>query len=610
MVPFAVDPGTATGDDFAASASGMLTFAGNAGETQTVVVTINGDNIVEGDQDLRISIGDIAGLSNAVLAQIDRPSDAVTLTIADDDTATVTLSDSVSVNEGDVGSGGQASFTVVLSNPVEGGFTLPVTVGGGTAMAGVDYVVPPTDLTFSGVMGESQNIGVTIIGDRIVENNEEFAVALGAASGLPADALSRLTIVAGVATGTILNDDTATVTLSGPAVVSEPGGPGGTAVATYTATLVGEVDGGLTVGFETTPGTATAGVDFASATGSLSFDGSDGQSLTFDVTVLGDADFEADETLTVGLIADAGLSPTIGGAVTVAADPLTLTITDDDSATVGFAQASSVVAETSGSHTVDVVLRTTGGAVLGEPLRLDVNVVGGSAGGDDFAIGNAAVTFPIGSRDGDTQTISLTLTQDNLLEQTETVVLGLQVASGDASGAVTANGGNHVVSITDDPSDAVIGGRLFVDSNGSGVRDGSEIAMSGVVVTLNGTNAIGESVSRQMITDGEGRYQFTDLVAGDYTVTFDQPAAFYAGRTTTGQIDGVAGGQASGATVSGIVLTPSQVASEFNFSVPGLRAGQISPYAFTARGPATLAGGLQLSAEAVDSVFARFGLVR
>ena len=259
---------------------------------------------------------------------------------------------------------------MTLSAPVEGGFMLPVTVGGNLATAGVDYVVPPAELMFAGIAGEVQTVVVSILGDAVVEDDETFVVAPGAPDGLPAEVLSRLTIVTPFVIGTILNDDTASVTLSGPTTVVEPGGGGGTVVVTYTATLTAAVDGGLNVGYAVVPGTATAGSDFTAATGTLAFDGTAGQRLTFEVTILGDGTFEPTETLTIGLTPPTGLPPTIAGGDHAA--PLrrwTLSITDDDSAIVGFAGPNSLVAETAGTHIVDVVLRTTGGAVLHTPAR-------------------------------------------------------------------------------------------------------------------------------------------------------------------------------------------------------------------------------------------------
>ena len=158
------------------------------------------------------------------------------------------------------------------------------------------------------------------------------------------------------------------------------------------------------------------------------------------------------------------------------------------------------------------------------------------------------------------------------------MILGLTLNSGDEAGAITATGGNHTVSITDDPGDAVIAGQIFVDSNNSGLRDGDEMAMAGVTVRLTGTNSIGESIDRQTTTDADGRYRFTDLVAGDYTVRQTASDDFYEGRAIAGRIDGVAAGQPLGtAALTGIRLTPSQRAEEANFTTPGLRANRITP---------------------------------
>ncbi|MEK7415016.1 MAG: GEVED domain-containing protein, partial [Planctomycetota bacterium] len=68
--------------------------------------------------------------------------------------------------------------------PVQGGFTLAYTTDDGTATtADNDYVDSDNSLTFSGTMGEIENITVVTNGDLNIENNESFSVTLGAISG-------------------------------------------------------------------------------------------------------------------------------------------------------------------------------------------------------------------------------------------------------------------------------------------------------------------------------------------------------------------------------------------------------------------------------------------
>lgn len=81
---------------------------------------------------------------------------------------------------------------------------------------------------------------------------------------------------------------------------------------------------------------------------------------------------------------------------------------------------------------------------------------------------------------------------------------------------------------------ASIGDRVWVDTNGDGVQDASEIGQSGVTVELfaaNGTtqitvDAYGNDLTNE-ITDADGLYGFNNLLPGDYRVKFsDLPAGY------------------------------------------------------------------------------------
>ena len=95
----------------------------------------------------------------------------------------------------------------------------------GTAAAGSDYTaVSGGTVTFTGTDGETQSADVTVTGDTVVEMDETFAVALSnivAAGAAP----GSVTFSDNTATGTITNDDTATLAISD---VSQAEGNGGT----------------------------------------------------------------------------------------------------------------------------------------------------------------------------------------------------------------------------------------------------------------------------------------------------------------------------------------------------------------------------------------------
>ncbi len=65
-----------------------------------------------------------------------------------------------------------------------------------------------------------------------------------------------------------------------------------------------------------------------------------------------------------------------------------------------------------------------------------------------------------------------------------------------------------------------ISGQIWLDSNRDGVRDSGEPLLSGIKVEL--LNSNGDVVAAQTTT-ADGRYSFTDLVAGVYQVRITYP---------------------------------------------------------------------------------------
>ena len=112
-------------------------------------------------------------------------------------------------------------------------------------------------------------------------------------------------------------------TLAGDVSANE--GDSGTRNITFTVQLDKNADGPVTVNYATADGTATAGTDYVAATGSTTISPAQ-TSKTIDVTVNGDIQFEADETLTLS-ITSVSSNVTLGSASSA-----TGTITNDDAA--------------------------------------------------------------------------------------------------------------------------------------------------------------------------------------------------------------------------------------------------------------------------------------
>src|SRR6266850_489864 len=109
----------------------------------------------------------------------------------------------------------------------------------------------------------SQTIAVAIVGDTAVEADETFTVTLSS----PANA----TIARAQATGTITNDDAAPLPTLSIADVTQAEGNAGTSNAVFTVTLSAASASTVTVQYATANGTATAGSDYATDSGTLVF---------------------------------------------------------------------------------------------------------------------------------------------------------------------------------------------------------------------------------------------------------------------------------------------------------------------------------------------------
>src|SRR5262249_6603547 len=68
------------------------------------------------------------------------------------------------------------------------------------------------------------------------------------------------------------------------------------------------------------------------------------------------------------------------------------------------------------------------------------------------------------------------------------------------------------------PPIASIGGWVYLDQNGNGVRDANEPGIANVVITLTGTYS-GGPVYQALRTNADGSYTFGNLPPGTYTVT-------------------------------------------------------------------------------------------
>ncbi len=292
-VDFATSDGTAVAEADYRPAAGTLTF--EPGEiAKTVEVSVIDDSIHEPAEWFALA------LANARNARL--PRAPARGTIQDDD-ALLTIA-GASAGEG---SGG-LEFVVTATGLAAG--AAPVTVDyateDGTATAGADYEPVSGTLTFTAQRAE-QVVAVPLVDDAVNEPEETLTVVL--------TNVENATIGTATAVGVIEDDDPV------PELEISGGAASEGETIGFAVTLSGLTARTVAVDYATADGSATAGADFGSVSGTLTFAPGE-SSATVSVDIVDDETYEPDETFVARLS-----SPVNAVVVTGEA---TGTILDDD----------------------------------------------------------------------------------------------------------------------------------------------------------------------------------------------------------------------------------------------------------------------------------------
>jgi hypothetical protein len=341
----------------------------------------------------------------------------------------------VTVTEGNAGTT-NATFTVTLSAASTSAVTVKYDTGNGTALAGSDYQAASGTLSFA--PGDtSKTIVIAVNGDTTAEADETFAVNLSN----PTSA----TIADGQGIGTINNDDSPpTISINDVAATE---GDAGTTNATFTATLSAPSALAVTVKYDTADGTALAGSDYQSGTGTLTFAPGE-TSKTITVVVNADTAFEPDETFFVNLS-----NPT---NATIADGQAIGTIKNDDQPppSVQLSAAAYTVAEDAGHFSITVTRINTSSAATIDYATSDTSglaecatVSGKASQRCDYTIAFGTLRFAAGES---SKTVTIPVINDVYAEGSESFTFTLSHPSGTALGGQSA----ATLTITDNDSNS------------------------------------------------------------------------------------------------------------------------------------------------------------
>jgi hypothetical protein len=104
-----------------------------------------------------------------------------------------------------------------------------------------------------------------------------------------------------------------------------------------------------------------------------------------------------------------------------------------------------------------------------------------------------------------------------------------------------------------------LSGTVYLDNNNNGIMDAGDGGIPGVTVSLQGSGTAA-GVSQTATTDANGNYQFTNLPAGNYTITETPPPGLQQGHNNVGSL----GGSVSG-DVFTLALAAGLSGTNYNF---------------------------------------------
>jgi uncharacterized delta-60 repeat protein/uncharacterized repeat protein (TIGR01451 family) len=472
-----------------------------AGEVlQTFLVPVMDDFQINADRTVNLALTNIAPPGSAVLG--DQPT--ATLIIVNDDSAISFASATYARNENAID--GVATITLVRSGSTVGTASVGFrTQAGGTATPGADYTPVDTTVTFN--PGETvKNVTIPIINDTLIEGNETVPLELYDVSG-------AFLLVPFQAVLTIVDDDVGPGQISFAAPSYAVAENGGNAVITLVRT--NGHSGTVSVGYYTSDGTATAGLDYTAVSGTVVFNDNE-TTKSILVPITDDLFVEGPETFTVTLA-----NPT-GGATLAGPTNAPVTIVDNDVG-ITFANAFYNVGEGGGSVTL-TVLRINGsnGVATVNYATADNTATAGA----DYTATSGTLTF----NNGETiKTFTIPILEDTLVEGDEFFNVQL---SNPGPGVVLVNS-NALVTIQDNDT-----GLGFAPATYSVNESGGSVTLTVVrtnantgtvtvtYATTNGTATAGEDYTAVsgMLTfnNGESVKTITVPIANDKQVEGDE----------------------------------------------------------------------------------------
>lgn len=452
--------GTATNGTDYQTVSGTVTIPAAAAGVE-VDLTLIDDTAKEGTETAILNITPDAaygiGIGSATQYITDAETPAVSVRFS---SGTGTGAESVGV----------VNVPVTLSAASATTVTVEYAIGGGSAIAGIDYSLTPGVLTFTpGVT--SQNIPLTIIDDAFPEPNQTVSIVLKNPNGA---ALGTSTY-----SYTITDNDSVPAATVGFASTTSSGVES-VSPAQIVVSLSSAQAAAVSVDFAVTGGTAVSGTDFTIAAGTLTF--APGETAkVLPNTILDNTTVQTSRTIILTLSNPSGIA--LGANATT-----TYTILDDDASTVSITASDATATEAAGNPGRFTITRSGG---IANALTVNLTITGTATNGTDYDAIPTTANFAGGQS---SLTIAVTPIDDLLGEGNETVIATIATSSNytvgsPSSATVTIVDDEPTVSISaTDSSAAELGADPGVFTI---TRSGNTAADLVVNVTLTGTATSG-----------------------------------------------------------------------------------------------------------------------
>ena len=474
-VDWATADNTTTADSDYDANSGTVTWAPGESGNKNISITITNDTAVEGSESFYVNLSGATGDAAISDSQAE-------ITINDNDgLPSLSISDE-SINE----AGDTVTFTVTKSGVINQTVTVDYETANGTALTS-DYVATSGTLTWLAGDSADKSINVNITDDASAESSEFFYINLSnAQNGSISD---------GTGTATIVDNDT-TVSLSISDVsVNESAGN-----VNLTVTMTGYYNSPVTVNYDTSAVTASAGADYTTTAGTLTWTAGQTGDKTITVPIVNDPLDENSENFNVVL----------SNLVNCATDDDTASVTindNDDGPTIAISDV--LVNESAGTVSVNVVMIGQSASTVSVAYA---TINSTTIAGSDYTADSGFLNWTIGQTG--LKTIILTIIDDSEVEDVEYFDVNLSAPLN-----TTISDSSATVSIIDDD------GLPFV-------------YFSSVTTTIgesSGTASAEVSISGAPTTDATVQYASsnnTALSGSDYT-TVNGVLTWAVGSTST-----------------------------------------------------------------------------